>query len=168
MGRKKIYQEELLKNNPFVESPDFEVRVRNLSKEEEYVNIKDISDGVILTVPSKVKTKYLVEAEAYTKVYNKKSLYLHIADISPSGKALFLYIQYHLQHSKDYIRLEPKEVMKQVGYGSINTFKKSLEELVTHLIITPTLCQDVYWINPVFFFNGSRISKYGHKIKETR
>lgn len=166
MGRKRIYDESLLINNPFVESPDFEIRTKSVSSENEFVNIKDVSDGVILTTPTKIKSKFIVEVESYCKVYNRKSLYLHIAMLSPTAKSLFLHIQYNLQYGKDFIHLNPKKVMKEAEIGSINTFKKCVQELVTSLIITPTLCTDVFWINPTFFFNGSRINKYKHKLKE--
>ena len=166
MGRKRIYDESLLINNPFVESPDFEIRTKSVSSENEFVNIKDVSDGVILTTPTKIKSKFVVEIDSYCKVYNKKGLYLHIAHLSPTSKALFLHIQYNLQYNKDYIHLDPSKVMKEAEINSINTYKKCLKELVTTLIITPTMCTNVFWINPIFFFNGSRINKYKHKLKE--
>jgi hypothetical protein len=166
MGRKRVYDESLLRNNPFVESPDFEIKTKVLSSETSYVDVRDISDGVILALPSKLKSKFVVETSSYCKVYNKKGLYLHIAQLSPTAKALFLHIQYNLQHNKDYIHLPSNATMKEAEIKSLNTFKKCLEELTTSLIITPTLCTNVFWINPVFFFNGSRINKYSHKLKE--
>lgn len=167
MGRKRIYDESLLINNPFVERPDFEIKTKNISSENEFINLKDISDGVIVGSSTKIKSKFVVEAEGYCKVYNRKGLYLHIAQLSPTSKALYLHIQYNLQYNKDYIHLDPNKVMNEAEIGSLNTYKKCLKELVTNLIITPTLCNNVFWINPVFFFNGSRINKYSNKIKET-
>lgn len=138
MGRKKIYDEALLVNNPFVESPDFALNVRSFLNKEQYVNVKDISDGVITALPNTITTKFLIEQEPYVKVYNRKG----------------------------YIHLNPAKVMEQIMVKDITTYRKCLQDLTIHMFVTPTLCEDVFWINPVFFFNGSRIEKYKHKIVE--
>jgi hypothetical protein len=138
VGRKKIYDEALLVNNPFVESPDFALNVRSFLNKEQYVNVKDISDGVITALPNTITTKFLIEQEPYVKVYNRKG----------------------------YIHLNPAKVMEQIMVKDITTYRKCLQDLTIHMFVTPTLCEDVFWINPVFFFNGSRIEKYKHKIVE--
>jgi hypothetical protein len=166
VGRKKIYDETLLVNNPFVESPDFALNVRSFLNKEQYVNVKDISDGVITALPNTITTKFLIEQEPYVKVYNRKGYYLHVATLAHTTKSLYLYILYHLQQGKDYIHLNPAKVMEQIMVKDITTYRKCLQDLTIHMFVTPTLCEDVFWINPVFFFNGSRIEKYKHKIVE--
>lgn len=166
MRRKQIYDLTLLQNNPFVENPEFCVRTRFFKNKEQYVNVRDISDGIITGAPKTLSHTFMVEQDTYTKVYNKKGLYLHIATLGHSTKSLLIYIMFHLQNGKDYIHLQQGKVMEQIMIKDPITYKKCLQELVSKVFITPTLCEDVFWINPVFFFNGSRIEKYKHKIVE--
>ena len=49
---------------------------------------------------------------------------------------------------------------------SINTTEEAIKELIKASIIIPTVVKGVYWINPRFFFKGSRIEKYKDYLTE--
>jgi len=58
----------------------------------------------------------------------------------------------------------PKEYEKEVKAGSINTYKRGVEELVRYGFLTPTVYKYTYWVNPSQLFNGNRINKYPEKV----
>ncbi len=54
--------------------------------------------------------------------------------------------------------------MKEANITSINTYKKGLNDLIRYGVVSQTTIKDTFWINPEFFFKGSRTGKYPDKI----
>lgn len=135
--------------NPLITS-DFKIQITILTDGTSYKY-----DGDIL-VPREVE----LEREVITKLYSGRDYRLLVMKLSPPAQRFFLWIAYELESGKDYIVVNRKRYMKENGVSSINTYKKSVADLSKETIIAYTCKRDVFWINPKYFFCGSRISKY--------
>lgn len=120
---------------------------------------KTDSEGIHL--PAIAKMEYT----PFTKLFSKREHRLIISRCTPAAKSLYLWIMYEIEVSKDYIWINKHRYLKET-LTSLNTFKKALTELHRYSLITPTTIKDVYWINPEYFFKGSRITKYSKNLKE--
>lgn len=111
-----------------------------------------------------IQSSYTVEADPHCRFYTNPEKRLLMNAISPQSKELFLWIIYTIEKSKDYIWINKERYMEELDISSINTYKKSIDELTRYGVIHITTIKDTYWINPEFFFKGSRIDKYPNKI----
>lgn len=113
----------------------------------------------------KVPLEMELEYTPYLKLYTAKAHRLIINNMQPCSKELLLWIMYFIDYGKDYIWINKKRYMEECSV-SLNTYKKSLEEMIRYGLLVPTgLYNDTYWINPDFFFKGSRVNKYPSKVK---
>jgi len=158
MGRKKVYFEELLQLNPFVENLTLESV--SFCKKESYVSVKSNLNAIV--------SFYTVDKNGFCKVFNDEHQYERIKLLKHSTRSFLMYIIYHLPSSKDYIRLQFSKVTCDVGIKCPITFKKCIQELIDNEFIKLSECEDVYWVNPLFFFKGSRIEKYKEKVTHNR
>ena len=101
----------------------------------------------------------------FVKVFNTSKNRKKISSLSSKSKDLFLWLLYSIEESKDYVKIDKERYMEE-SKTSLNTFKKSVEELIKESIISSTIYRDIYWINPLFFFNGSRYEKYKDHVVE--
>jgi hypothetical protein len=76
-----------------------------------------------------------------------------------------MYIGFTIDGSKDYLRLTPDTYSKKTEKGSLNTYKRAIEELVLKGYLTPTMYKYTYWVNPAMLFSANRINKYPDKTK---
>ena len=134
--------------NPFTNS--LVIHTRTMSNPTQFVHEEGILNHVT----------YTVETDPVTKLYVNSDKRLHINKLSGQSSKLFLWIMYTIDSGKDYLWINKERVMLELGISSINTYKKSIEELVLHQIIHITSVKDTYWINPAYFFKGDRSGKY--------
>lgn len=106
-----------------------------------------------------------VEATPYAKIYITAERRKLVAGLSSSAKELYLWIMYEIDPSEDALWINKQRYMEE-NNTSLNTYKKSVEELIRYAFIAYTIVKDVYWINPDFFFRGDRVNKYPTKIKK--
>ncbi len=163
MAKKPCIDESKLISNPFVNSPEFTIRIREFREETDVVNLNKISNGVILQAAFKIPTSRVVEQENYTKLFTRQAFRLHIMALPSRARDLFLWITYELDSGKDYLWINKVRYLAECTV-SLNTYKESILDLTTGGVITPTVYNDTYWINPLFFFNGDRIKKYQDKL----
>lgn len=152
-----------LKVNPFVYSPGFLIPVREFKENSEVVSIKDIQEGIVTNTPLTLSINKVVEQEQYTKVFTRSGYRLHIMSLSSRAKDLYLWITYEVERDQDWMWINSDRYMKETGV-SVNTYKGAIEDLTSGGVITPTLYNSTYWINPLFFFSGNRIKKYSDKL----
>jgi len=164
MRKKPNIDEGKLVSNPFVQA-NFGVKVRGYSEDTSVVSVSKISDGVILEKPYTIPISRVVEQDKYSKVYNEAGFRLHIMSMSSRARDLFLWITYELESGKDWLWINKQRYMDECTV-SLNTYKGAIEDITKAWVITPTIYQDTYWINPRFIFNGSRINKYSNKLIE--
>lgn len=149
MIKKEKIDEEQLKTNPLT-AHDFKVIIRKLVSKGSYTK-----DG-----EHWLPSGHFVEQQPATRLYHQVENRLLVSLLSPGAKSLFLWIMYELDVSKDYLWINKERYMKENNITSINTYKEARNQLITSLVITPTIYTDTYWINPKIFFCGSRVTKY--------
>lgn len=148
----------------------------DLSKES--VGINPMISGLkIYTVKKqfKVINKFLeddikendLEAIPYTKVFEVEGGKHQVLDLPIRGQQLYLWLIHSLSSAQDCVWIDVRAYMKRMNIKSVNTYKKAVSDLCDGLYIAPhhkPKFKDVYWINPYFFFKGSRINKYPDRV----
>jgi len=106
-----------------------------------------------------------LEATVYTKVFMVEAAKKQMASLPIRSKELYLFLIHALPSATDYIWIDRDIYMKDMNIKSLNTYKAAVDGLCGNLYIAPHhKLKDVYWINPHFFFKGSRIMKYKHNL----
>jgi len=143
-----------MKRNPFVLS--LRIDATKMSDAGKFV---PDSEGVMLPV------QYLFEKERSAKIYYHPGAKDIIYKLSSGAKCLYLFLIYHLEPSCDYIRLNSEHYMALNGIKSIKTYRNAVRELCRYCFISESAdYRGVYWINPMLFFSGNRITKYPHRV----
>ena len=148
--------------NPFTN--ELTIQVSELTNKHKYVNVNSVSDGIITEAPNILNITYLVDKSDKCQIFTKSGLRLHINSLSKNAKSVFIWIIYELEDSQDWLWINKTRYKSECG-GNFTDLKKGIEELTISGIITPTVVLDAYWINPLFFFNGSRVKKYPSNLK---
>jgi hypothetical protein len=158
--RPKIDESQLV-NNPFTESLIIPVKIFKTT--DEFIRASE-KDGLITKI-TKIGEERVFEDGAFTKIYNRSAFRINIFSMSEKARSLFLWLIYEINPSVDWLWINKDRYMFE-STVSVNTYKAAITELVFHKIITPTIYQDTYWINPTYLFNGNRIAKYPTRLKE--
>ncbi len=162
MKKEKDFDGDKMGVNPFV-SGDFKIVVKTFL---DFKELKPDAEGMLL--PKETVYEY----EKFVKVYvgNKKKneeADAGVGCLNEYGAALFTWILFKLTAGQDWFVLNRQDYMEDRGISSVNTFKKGLNDLSLKGVIAPvTAHRGYYWINPRFFFCGSRINKYPKNVVE--
>lgn len=78
--------------------------------------------------------------------------------LSSRARDLFLYIVYHLPNNQDYLEIKIKKIVETTKM-SRNSVVNALKCLKSENLVSLKK-QSVYWVNPMFFFKGNRVSFY--------
>jgi hypothetical protein len=114
----------------------------------------------------KNKDSFLMSSDKNSvKIYTKSELRLKIMSMSKAAKELYLWLIYELDKNEDHVWINVERFMEECSISSMTTYRTTVKELQKNVIIYPTIIKDIYWINPLFFFNGNRIDKYETKVK---
>lgn len=116
----------------------------------------------------KLETK--LDGDKCVKIYEVSGYKAKMMKLNIRSKEMLLYIYHIVKYKQDYILLDREDYMKAHEITSINTFKKAIVSLCNEKYIYPHHLpefKDVYWINPAYFFKGSRLAKYPHKVNYT-
>jgi hypothetical protein len=144
--------------NPFVSS--LKIPVNSVRSDNKYrVHDKSSGEDSIYELAN-----FDYEATPYCKVFSDKQRRTIMAKLKPRSKDLFLWIGYELKSGKDYIWINKVRYMEENEVGSINTYKSAIVELMQTGIIAKIHVMDYYWINPHWFFNGNRITKFPDNV----
>lgn len=107
-----------------------------------------------------------LEATVYTKVFMVEAARKQMAELPIRSKELYLFLIHSVGSATDYLWIDSDEYMEQMGIKAKNTYKAAINGLCEGLYIQPHhKLKDVYWINPHFFFKGSRILKYKNNLQ---
>lgn len=105
------------------------------------------------------------EATPYTKVFGVESARKQVCKLPIRSKELYLDIMHALVSSQDAIWIDRSDYMNRMRITSINTYKGAIAGLTMNAYIAKhDTIREVFWINPKFFFRGSRLSKYPKRI----
>lgn len=147
------------KKNPFTQKKILSIEVSNIIDKSAFIRHHD---GVLL---HKVVT---VEREPAAKVYQTPENRKAVSKLSNNAKSLFLHIIYRLEPGQDEVTLNIKNYMSENKINSINTVKSAISELHQNQIIHQTnqnAKNHTIFINPNFFFSGSRIKAFPENLK---
>ena len=112
-----------------------------------------------------VPFEYDMERDKKVSVYTHTSLRAAVSNLSGLGKSLFLWLLYEVDYGRDYIELNKGRYMLENGLKSEWSYRKGRNELIRCNIICSTVVRGVYWINPSYFFAGSRTKKYPSRVR---
>ena len=144
---KPKYTEEDLGINPHIDKlliPINRVTLADRYKRDEDVLVNDEMD---------------LEDTPFSKVYASSDCKSAIYKMPSRAKELYLWLVYEVSSGDDNIWLNRNRFMKE-NKVSLNTFKVAVMDLISRGIISYTIVKDVYWINPHYFFRGSRVAKF--------
>lgn len=105
------------------------------------------------------------EKTPYTKVFEIAGAKKLVNAFPVRAKELYLYIIQSIESAQDYLWIDRHAYMKLMDIKSVNTYKQAVSHLwLTNFIYPHGSIQDVFWINPQFFFKGSRINKFKNNV----
>ena len=104
------------------------------------------------------------ERDTYSRVYNDADRRLKMSKLSPRATDLLMWVIYEADIGLDYIWINRLRYMKEKRVRAYNTYKEALNELCRNEFLAITTIQSVYWINPYFFFNGSRSNAFPNNV----
>lgn len=151
--RKNAITKERLGKNPFLRK--LEIKVNTVPKYGQYEKDKD---GEYYTVQLEL------ESDSYCRVYTDSERRLEMSVLSARAKDLLLWMIYETEAGCEWIWVNNKRYMRESSVKAYNTYKNALRELLMADFIQATVIQNAYWINPHYFFNGSRANAFPDKI----
>lgn len=147
IDKKPEFDNERVGLNPFISGLSIAISKRRIDVINKYGD-KDVIETDLEITP-------------YTKVFMVESARVQVCDLPLRSKELYLYIIHSVKSATDYVYIERVSYMKQMGIKALNTYKGAINGLCDGLYIMPHhKIKGIYWINPHFFFKGSRINKY--------
>lgn len=157
MGRKRvlpIIEEDKLGPNPFEQNLEVWInrkykKVKNTFGEDDYVET-------------------ILEKTPYTKLYDSPlpEKATPVDELPIRSKELYLHILHNIKPGKDWIWIDRVKYMEAMKISSINTFKDAVGSLsVGGYISKHGIIVDLLWINPHFFFKGSRVNKFKNQVR---
>jgi hypothetical protein len=152
-GKKPVINPEKLGNNLFI--LNLRVPVNKVKIAGHY---KPDSDGDLLPV----EVEY--EKDPLCKVFVDSARRKMMVCLSPRAKELLMWLIYETESGQDWIWINRSRYMEECGIKAYNTYRDAVRELHGKSFIQPTTVGGVYFINPHFFFNGSRIAKFPDKV----
>lgn len=142
--------------NPFIVNKPIECVAIPKSKASQYSE-----DITVTTRKDLLNTHYLHDKQDKINVFRhgKGVMYeIMFGRLSDKSRSLFLYIMYTLNKNEDYILLSGQKVKQDIGMCN-RTLVEALKELKSCSIITLKE-RSIYWVNPMYIFNGNRINYY--------
>lgn len=112
---------------------------------------------------SVIRQYRLIEYNSSVKIYSSPHLREVVMSLTPSACVLFNWIPYLLRDGEDYVYINKKRALKEVGISD-KTFRNNMQELYDKELLLSTEQKNIYWFNPSYFFKGDRLKKYPEKI----
>jgi hypothetical protein len=97
-----------------------------------------------------------VDDEKFVKMFTSeiKSLF----NLSSAGIRVFGYVMNILRPNQDKIIIRTKECCKYAGYSSETPVRAGIGDLIKNGFLARTEYTEEYYINPMLFFNGNRVT----------
>jgi hypothetical protein len=111
-------------------------------------------NGQLLGQTVFVRSK-MVDTETFAKVY--QAGFTAFADLKPSVMKVFQYIISQLKPDNDRFFLFVEDIMEATGYSKM-TIYRALGHLCSREIIARGRSDTDYFINPMYVFNGNRVT----------
>ena len=110
--------------------------------------------------------QYEVDPAQFTKVFNEhlKSF----SGIKTAGLRVFNYIQATLKPGNDFVVISIEKARAFGNYKSARDVYAGLTELLSAEIIAKSEAFNIYYINPLVFFNGDRLTYIKTYVKKKK
>jgi hypothetical protein len=144
---------EKIGKNPFLSTLKVGVR-----KTPMHGTFKKDEEGIWLTA------EVDLEADKYCRVYIDHEKRIQVINLSARAKELLLWMVYESESRTEWIWIHKSRYMREANITAHNTYKNAINELIKNRFIIASVIQHVYWINPEYFFNGSRIPVFPDNI----
>lgn len=141
--------------NPFTSKSGLVIPIRNVVQPNRYY--KD-EEGHLINIEDEL------EMDEYTKFYKSSKRRLAINKLNLRAKELYLWVMQECDTNKDYFWLNHERYMEENGVSSLNTYKEACNDLIKNGFIGLTITKHVYWVNPNYFFAGSRVKRYPENV----
>jgi hypothetical protein len=162
---------------PRHKKPDNAVMLRKLSPfttnlliPVRYAENKEVytTDGLGEKKKEEDHDKELREQTPFVKLFRRPDLRAHKAKLSPSAAHLYMWIMDTIPGAVDFISINMQRYIQESrneneprsGTKSANTFRKAITELIDGGFLAKSTIEGTYFINPTYFFFGSRITMY--------
>lgn len=163
MTKLKDIDPALMANNPFAET--FRIPVNRVT-DKRYT----VKEGELKHVSYDMETTQCVKLfytpdEICIDGKIKDGTIKTLAKLPMGAKNLLFYVMTHLEVGQDWIRLNRAHYMQTYSVGSVNSVKKAEDELCLRCLLNQhKVYKDVYWINPKYFFSGSRANNFPQAV----
>lgn len=104
--------------------------------------------------------KQKVDTEQFTKVFNQGLAAMW--GLTTSGIKVFTYIADQVKPNSDFVYFDVDDAKAFTGYKTNKSVLQGLGQLLDASFIARTTKYYKYFINPTFFFNGSRLTLINH------
>lgn len=157
--------------NPFVENALKEIQ-ENTVKKVQYINGSRSAENVVVNQDGEVIAqsrfvRYIeVDEEKFAKIY--LSQFGAFWDLSKTAIKVLGYVLNNLIPNKDIVYIDIQDAMRYTGYKEEKSLYKGIAELVNADIIARSTSYIKYFINPLIFFNGDRVTFATTYIKKRR
>jgi hypothetical protein len=150
----------------FEENPFVEVAIQqiddNTVKKTQFINGNKGVENLVINQDGEViaQSKFVrfieVDEERFAKLY--LSQFETFWELSKTAIRVFGYIVNNLIPNKDVVYIDMQDILKYTNYKEEKSIYKGIAELVNAGIIARSTSFIKYFINPMVFFNGDRIT----------
>lgn len=162
---------EAYEENPFIEKAIETISHNKVVKKQYMKGDRGVEQSIvnqdgIITGKSMFVRMIEVDEEKFAKLYlNELGI---LWDMKKPALKLFSYIMTILVPNKDDFYLSNKKAMEYTGYVTKTALNNALSQLFELGVIAKTTEENWYFINPLFVFNGSRITFAKTYIKKKK
>lgn len=151
--------------NPFIENT-----VQNFSTKSKRLIVGDPNRVIVSRDTGEITGQVAfinhieVDEEKFIKMFTSeiKSLF----NLSSAGIRVFGYVMSILKPNQDTIIIRTKECCKYAEYTSETPVRAGIGDLIKNGFLARTEYAEEYYINPMLFFNGNRVSFVKQYIKK--
>jgi hypothetical protein len=108
---------------------------------------------------------YNEEYTPFTKLFLKSAAKNKIKTLSLRAKEMFLHISYNLPVAQNKIELNKEKYCKIYDIKATTFSNTRMELMEAHIILDVKKEKDMYWINPYYIYNGSRLNAFQPFLK---
>lgn len=157
--------------NPFVESAIVNIQEKSVSKKQYIQGDKTVQNVIINengdTVGASAFMRFVqVDEERFAKIY--LSQFEAFWELSKSAIRVFGYIMNNVGPNHDFFFFDMNECKESTKYHSHVPINKGLSDLINAGIIARGKNEYMYYINPLIFFNGNRVTFATTYIKKKK
>lgn len=151
--------------NPFIENT-----VQNFSTRSKKLIIGDPSRLIVARDTGEITGQVAfinhieVDEEKFIKMFTSEIK--NLFNLSSAGIRVFGYVMSILKPNQDKVIIRTKECCKYTGYKAETPIRAGIGDLIKNGFLARTEYGEEYYINPMLFFNGNRVSFVKQYVKK--